>query len=177
MKKLLTTFATSIVFQILFAQQDPEFPKAKWVMYLEAHQGLATNFHRSPDIYVGGLRATPQFPIIAGKLRAGAVAGVAFTNKKTYGTFGPNLALKLKTLQVKEFGSILNIQLQAEHLWGTDKQKLAGGGIKAELGQLLMISITGHRDYHLNYWWWQGGIGFNLLRKKKGPPSDPLDNR
>lgn len=176
MKKLLILITALSFFQLLTAQQDPEFPKRKWVMYLEAHQGIATNFRNTPDIYVGGLRINPQFTAIAGKLRLGAVAGAVFTNKKTYGTFGPNLSLKLKSLQAKEFGSILNIQLQAEHLWGTGKQKLAGGGIKSEIGQLLMVSITGHRDYHLNYWWWQAGIGFNLLRKKKGPPSDPLNN-
>jgi hypothetical protein len=176
MKKLLTTLPALGCFFLLLAQQDPEFPKEKWVLYLEAHQGMATNFHRNPDVYVGGVRLTPQFPVIAGKLRLGAVAGAVFTNKKWHGTFGPNLAWKLKSLQVKEFGSLLNLQLQAEHLWGTNRQRLAGGGVKTEIGQLLTIAIMGHRDYHLNYWWWQVGIGFNLLRKKKGPPADPLDN-
>jgi hypothetical protein len=148
------------------AQTDPEFPKGA-VFYIEGHHGVATNFHRSPDIFVSGLRANPQITIVPQHLRLGGTAELAFTNKTFYGLFGPTLNWKLKTLNVKPFGSILNLQLQAEHLWGTGKQQLVGGGLKAEVGQLFLLGFMAHRDYNLNYWWFQGGLGFNLIKKKK----------
>lgn len=155
------------------AQDDPEFPKG-WVFYAEGHHGLSTNFKgSSPDIFVAGLRANPQVTIVPQHLRFGAAAELAFTNKTFYGVFGPTLNWKIKTLNVKSMGSILNLQVQAEHLWGTDKQKLIGGGLKAEVGQLILLGFMIHRDYNLNYWWFQGGLGINLVKKKKD--GDPLN--
>ncbi len=153
------------------AQDDPELPKG-WVFYIEGHHGVSTNFHRSPDIFVSGLRIHPQVTVVPHHLRFGATAELAFTNKTFYGLFGPTLNWKIKTLNVKSFGSILNLQVQAEHLWGTGKQQLIGGGLKAEVGQLFQLGFMVHRDYNLNYWWFQGGLGINLIKKKKD--SDPL---
>jgi hypothetical protein len=175
MKQLLSIITCCILFLSVTAQKDPEFPKGA-VMYLESHHGIATNFHNSPDLFVGYLGLTPQVTVIPSHLRLGGTAGLLFNNKKFDGLFGPNLALKIKTLNVKQMGSILNLQLKVEYLWGTDKQKLIGGDINVELGQLLLIGLSLHRDYGLNYWWFQGGLGFNLLRKKKGGPADPLSN-
>jgi hypothetical protein len=155
------------------AQKDPEFPKG-WVLYMEVQQGLATNFTYSPDLYTGGLQLSPQVTIIEQKLRIGADAGLVYTNKQFSGTFGPKVTYKITTLNVKEFGSILNLQLEAAHLWGTNKQKLIGGAVKAEIGQLLLTGLTVYREYQFNYWWFQWGFGFNLAHKKKGPPVDPL---
>jgi hypothetical protein len=174
MKQLLLCIACSLFLSTVFAQKDPEFPKG-WVMYLESHHGIATNFQQSPDLFVGFLSITPQVTIVPSHLRLGGTAGLLFTNKRFDGLFGPNLVAKITTLNVKQMGSILNLQLKAEHLWGTNKQKLIGGGIYAELGQLLLIGLSMHRDYGLNYWWFQGGLGYNLLHKKKGPPVDPLN--
>ncbi len=175
MKRLLTCFIFSLVYINTIAQTDPEFPKGA-VMYLESHHGIATNFHNSPDLFVGYLSITPQVTIVPAHLRLGATAGLLFNNKKFDGLFGPNLVLKLKTLDVKPMGSILNLQLKLEHLWGTNKQKLIGGGLSAEIGQIVLIGLSLHRDYGLNYWWFQGGLGYNLLHKKKTAPADPLSN-
>jgi hypothetical protein len=175
MKQLLTCITCTIFFTAAVAQKDPEFPKGM-VMYLESHHGIATNFHYSPDLFVGYLSLTPQVTVVPAHLRLGGTAGLLFNNKRFDGLFGPNLVLKLKTLDVKQMGSILNLQLKLEHLWGTNQQKLIGGGLNAELGQILLIGLSLHRDYGLNYWWFQGGLGFNLLHKKKGPPADPLSN-
>ena len=154
------------------AQDDPEFPRG-FVFYIEGHHGLSTNFKgASPDIFVSGLRANPQITLVPQHLRFGAAAELLFTNKIFSGIFGPTLNYKIKTLNVKSFGSILNLQVQAEHLWGTDEQKLIGAGLKAEVGQLALLGFMIHRDYHLNYWWFQGGLGINLKKKKKD--SDPL---
>ncbi len=174
MKKLLLIIICSTFILYTSAQKDPEFPKG-WVMYLESHHGIASNFHKTPDLFVGYLSITPQVTVVPSKLRLGTTVGLLFTNKKLDGLFGPNLVYKIKTLNVKQMGSILNLQVKAEHLWSTNHQKLIGGGINAELGQLLLIGLSMHRDYGLNYWWFEFGLGYNLLRKKKGPPSDPFN--
>jgi hypothetical protein len=158
---------TCLLFTPGFAQDDPEFPKG-YVFYVEGHHGLSTNFKgSSPDIFVSGLRANPQITVVTHLLRLGGAANLIFTNKTFYGVFGPTVNYKIKTLNVKSMGSILNLQLQAEHLWGTDKQRLIGGGLKAEAGQLILLGFMLHRDYNLNYWWFQGGLGINLKKKKK----------
>jgi hypothetical protein len=71
------------------------------------------------------------------------------------------------------YSTVLNVQLIAEHLWGTKDQRLAGGGITAEAGQLATLSIKALRDYHLNTWWLQAGLGINLFPKK--PAENPFE--
>ncbi len=173
MRRLITTTSGILLFLSVYCQSDPEFPKG-WVVYANAHQGMATNFKYSPDLYVGGIQVVPQVTVVPAHLRFGASAGLVYSGKKFSGLFGPKLSWKISTLNVKQLGSILNLQLEAEHLWGTDKQKLAGGGIKAEIGQLLLTGLTIHREYQFNYWWFQWSVGFNLARKKKNGPDDPL---
>jgi hypothetical protein len=169
----LTTFAFSFLHTC--AQTDPEFPKG-WVMYLEAQQGMATTFNSSPDIYVFSLGLAPAATVIPGHLRLGGTANLLYTNKNISAAFGPRAAWKIKTFNIDPLGSLFNLQLQVEHLWGTDKQKLFGGGPVIEAGQILSFSLTAHRDYCLNYWWFRAGLGFNLLHKKRKSPTgtDPM---
>ncbi|MEO5595134.1 MAG: hypothetical protein ABIR15_16525 [Chitinophagaceae bacterium] len=176
MKQLFTGIACLFIFLSARAQKDPEFPKG-WVMYLQEHHGIATNFTTSPDLFISGLRLSPQATIVPGLLRLGGTAGAIFNNKKFDGTFGPNAVVKLATMGAPGKGSILNVQLQAEYLWGTNHQKLIGGLLHIELIQLLVVGLSAHRDYGLNTWWFQGGIGYNLLhKKKKDGVFDPFDN-
>jgi hypothetical protein len=155
------------------AQKDPEFPKG-WVMYLQAHDGTVTNFRSAPDLFVAGLSLSPQMTIVPGLLRIGGTAGAVFNNKKAAGIFGPDLVVKLASVQANSLGSILNLQLQLEHLWGTGQQRLLGGLLQSEIGQLFRLGFSIHRDYGQNSWWFQGGIGYNLLRKKKKGIDDPM---
>ena len=155
------------------AQRDPEFPKG-WVLYLQAHDGMVTNFTTAPDLFVAGLSLSPQLTVVPGLLRLGGTAGAIFNNKKIAGVFGPNLVIKLASLQANSLGSILNLQLQLEHLWGTSQQKLLGGLLQSEIGQFFRLGFSIHRDYGLNTWWFQGGLGYNLLRKKKKGIEDPM---
>lgn len=154
----------------LFAQ---EFPRG-WVFPLEVGQGAATAFRNTPDAYLGTLAFSPQFTVIKGRLRAGVTAGGAYTQKRLYGTGGARLSLLLTSNPRVLYSTVLNLQLVAEHLWGTGEQRLAGGGITAELGQLATISVKAHRDYHLSEWWLQAGLGINLFRKKT--PDNPFDS-
>jgi hypothetical protein len=159
------------------AQKDTEFPKG-WVMYLDAQQGMSTTFDNSPDTYVFSLGASPQATVIPGHLRLGVQTALLYAYKDISAVFGPRLSWKLKTFNLDPLGSLFNLQLQLEHLWGTDRQRLFGGGPLIEAGQIFSFSLTAHRDYCLNYWWFRAGLGFNFLHKKRKSPTgtDPLLN-
>lgn len=143
-----------------------EFPKG-WLLYLEGQQGGVTDFTANPDLYTGGLTLNPAYCLIENHLRLGAVAGMVYTNKIIDAVFGPRLAWKLKTLPASNLGTIGNIQLQAEWLWGGSGQRLIGGGPKIELLERLQAGVTAHRDYNLNAWWFQAVIGYKLIKTPK----------
>ncbi|RYG53105.1 MAG: hypothetical protein EOO01_05225, partial [Chitinophagaceae bacterium] len=132
MKKLILLISFLSIVSGLLAQApvvktDTEFPK-EWELQFKLTNGLVTNFHSTaPDMYTGGLGLSAQYGVVPHKLRLGATAMAVYNNKKLGGLFGPSVALKLKSLDTKLFG-IGNIHLLAEHLWGTDKQRLLGGG-------------------------------------------------
>lgn len=149
-----------------FCQEDTEFPPG-FIMHARVHNGMVTNFHRGADLYVGGVQFVPQVTVVPQLLRAGIVAGGFYTNKKIEGQLGPVLSLKLKTIKAGPFGTAANLHLTAEHLWGTGKQKLVGGGLHADLLNLITLGITAHRDYEFNNWWLQTALGFRISKKKK----------
>lgn len=148
---------------------DTEFRKG-WVTYLRLDNGVISNFHAGPDLYAGGMQVNPQYTIVQHKLRIGANAGFVYGNKKFSGLAGPSLAFKLKSINLGVLAGLANLHVVGEHTWGTDKQRLAGGGIGLELLQKGLISLTTHRDYNLNNWWIQVHIGMNLKRNKTTTP-------
>jgi hypothetical protein len=157
--------------------QGQEFPRG-WVMYADASQGLATSFKQYTNYYVGELQLQPAYTIIPAHLRLGGNIGMAYTGDNLDGLFGVHLALLVKSLDVNFVGrsSVANLQVQAEQLWGTHQQQMFGLVLKAEVAQLAEIFLSGHRDYNLNNWWLQFGIGYNLLHKKtKKKPIDPFN--
>ncbi len=170
LKRILLVCALfSILSNSIYAQSndDPEFTKG-FVLLLKLNNGLSTGFKsNTPDLYVGGLALNPQMTVVENVLRLGANAGLAFNNKKMSGLFGPMAALKLKTFDTKYMGSYANLHLIAEANWGTDKQKMAGGGLGVEIFKKLHIGITAQRDYSLNNWWFQTFVGIKLNKSKK----------
>lgn len=152
----------------LIAQDDPEFPKGS-IIYFRLHNGMITTFHSPPDQYVAGVQLVPQITIIPSKLRAGVIAGGFYANKKLQAALGPTLSWKLKSFNAGVFGTAGNLHLSLDHLWGTDKQRLAGGGLNLDLLNKLTLSITTHRDYNLNTWWIQTAMGIRISRKKSTP--------
>lgn len=149
-----------------FAQSDPEFPKG-FIMHLKLTNGMVTRFDSYPDLYTGGLHLLPQFTIVEHKLRGGANIGAFYTNKKIQAAAGPMLSFKLKTLNAKVFGSAGNINVVAEHLWGSDKQRLIGVGLNIDVLNKIVIGLMAHRDYNLNTWWFQNGVAIRISKKKK----------
>lgn len=154
-------------FSLQLWAQDPEFPR-EFIMHLKLHNGMVTNFRgQTPDIYVGGIQLIPQYTIIKNVVRAGVVLDGFYTSKKLQAALGPTLSIKLKTLHAKPFGSAGNIHLNIDHLWGTEKQRLLGGGINADIGNRIVLGLAVHRDYYLNNWWLQNTLGLRISKVKK----------
>ncbi|GEP96043.1 hypothetical protein [Chitinophaga cymbidii] len=143
-----------------------------WIFPLELGQGAVTALSASPDLYLATLAFSPQITVVPGRLRAGVTGGSAFTNKRFYGIGGGRLSLLLWNGPKVLESTVFNVQLVGEHLWGTKDQRLAGGGLTAEIGTMATISVKTHRDYMLNNWWFQGTLGLHLFRKKIAPPPD-----
>jgi len=165
--KKYTAFLVTIFFAInSFAQNDPEFAKG-FIMHLKLHNGMITNFSSVPDLYIGGIQLVPQYSVVEHLLRAGIVADGFYTDKNINGAFGPTASLKIKTLSAGFFGSVANLNINIDHLWGTNREHLIGGGFNADLGNLLVFGITVHRDYYYNNWWFQSEIGIRISKKIK----------
>ncbi|WP_158618268.1 hypothetical protein [Chitinophaga lutea] len=146
-----------------------EFAKG-WIFPLELGQGAVTAFNQSPDLYLATLAFSPQITVVPGKLRVGLTGGGAFYAKRIYGFGGGRASLMIwggpKVLE----SSVFNVQLVGEYLFGTKDQRLAGGGLAAEIGTLATVAVKTHRDYALNSWWFQASLGLHLFRKKVAPP-------
>lgn len=158
--------------QNCFAQQDPEFPKG-FIMHAKLHSGMTTDFTAYPDLFVGGIQLHPQYTVVPHLLRAGLIAGSFYSEKKIQGEFGPTVSFKIKTLKANlrgaEVGSIGNINLQLNHLWGTGKQRLLGGAIIFDAGNLITVGLSANRDYLLKTWWFQSEFGIRISKKHKNP--------
>jgi hypothetical protein len=150
--------------------QDPEFPAKEFIMHLRLHNGMITNFKSSaPDLYAGGMQLIPQFTVVKNKLRLGAVGGVFYASKNIQALIGPTVSLKLKSINAGIFGSGGNIHLSFDHLWGTKKQRLIGGGFNLDIANKIVLNFTIHRDYKLNSWWLGQGVSFRISKVKKVP--------
>lgn len=159
---LLLFFNTKIIAQ----SADTEFPKG-FIMHAKLHNGMITNFKSSPDFYVGGVQLIPQITLIEHKIRAGIIVGGFYAGKKLDAQFGPTVSIKLKTINAGVFGSAANVHATVDHIWGTGKQKLIGGGLHIDLLNKLVLGLTAHREYYFNAWWLQTALGIRLSKKKK----------
>lgn len=168
MKQLILLLFPISVFSIQhpYAQSDPEFSKG-FIMHLKLHNGMVTKFTSASDLYIGGLQLEPQITVVEHFIRVGVMDDGFYLNKKLQAAFGPMVLIKLKTFNAGFFGSIGNINLTVDHLWGTNHHRLAGGGIVADIGNLLTLGLTAHRDYYFNNWWFQNELGIRISKKKK----------
>jgi hypothetical protein len=164
MKRFYAILFFACSFSCLAQQPPTEFQKGM-VLHAELLHGF-TRYNGFPEYYLADLRLSPQWTIAPGILRAGITGGLLYTQTNLSLFAGPNLAVNIKTIGAGQLGSLANLQLVLEHLWGSDKQRLVGGGIRAEIGKKLLLSVLSHRDYQLKYWNLQFGVGINLLRKR-----------
>lgn len=168
MKRLLFIFFPFVLVAVTrcYGQSDPEFPKG-FIMHLKLHNGMVTDFKSSPDLYAGGVQLVPQVTVVEHLLRVGIIADGLYTGKKIQAAAGPNLSLKIATIYAGIFGSAANINVNFDHLWATEHETLIGGGINADLGNLIVIGLSAHRDYHFHTWWFQNSIGVRISKKVK----------
>ncbi|MDF2382614.1 hypothetical protein JMG10_14125 [Nostoc ellipsosporum NOK] len=144
---------------------DPEFPPG-FILYARLHNGLLTKMSSTPDRYAGGLQLVPLVTVVPHRLRAGATAGLYYADHKVQALAGPSLALKIRTLRASFFGSAGNVQLSADHWWGTRGQSFAGGGLHLDLGNILVLGLSAHRDYRRGDWLLQQTLAVRISRKK-----------
>ena len=156
----------------IYTSAQTEFPN-EFIMHLRLHSGMITYKKPAADIFVGGLQLVPQVTLVEHRLRGGLVAGGFYANSDLHGLLGPTISLKLTEFKGGYFGSIGNVHLNLDHLWGTDEQRLAGAGINLDLLNKLVVSLMAHRDYRLNNWWIQSGIAFRLSKVKQPKETFP----
>lgn len=167
MNKHLTSLVCLLLSFSFTHAQITEFKKG-WTTELRLQSGMATNFEgNSPDMFTGGLLLTEHVTAVPGKLKAGAVAGGIYYNKKLQGLFGPEVLFKIKDFNAGEMGSVGNLHLSANWLFGTEHEQLVGGGIHVSALNLLTIGVTAHRDYNLNSWWFQCVVSVRISKIKK----------
>lgn len=142
-----------------------EFPK-EFIMHAKLSTGLIAPPH-APDLFVGSLELRPQWTLVEHKLRGGLVAGGFYTSRRLYGVGGVTVSYKLAEFTGGYFGSLGNVHLNFDHLWGTGDQKLAGAGINLDLLNKLVVGLAGHRDYYSARWWWTSSVAFRLSKVKK----------
>ncbi|HMD00746.1 MAG TPA: hypothetical protein VKH37_11365 [Ferruginibacter sp.] len=168
MRNLLIIILLMIVWgQSKGQSNDPEFPK-EFIMHLRVHNGMVTNFkHYTPDQYVGGIEIIPQYTLVVNKLRGGVVVGTFYTGKTLQADFGPTISWKLKSIHAGPMGSAANIHLNFDYLFGTQKERLLGGGINADILNWFIIGLSAHRDYNLNTWWFRNSLAVRISKLKK----------
>ncbi len=166
MKPLFAFILLSILSPSVIAQTDTEFPK-EFIMHIKMHNGMVSKLNASPDVYIGGLQVIPQYTIVENLLRGGIAAGGYYTGKSVQASIGPTVSIKIKSFNVKPFGGAGNLHLNFDHLWGTNREKLIGGGINADLLNRLVLGLSVHRDYSRNSWWFQNGLSWRMSKVKK----------
>lgn len=166
MKSFLCGIGFLLASTSLLAQNDPEFPKG-FIMHLKMHSGVSGKFKQAPELFIGGLQLVPQVTVFENVLRAGIVADGYYTNKNLRAALGPTVSFKLKTFGASFFGSAGNLNVSFDHLWGSGEERLAGIGLNADLGNLVVFGVSAHRDYHFDNWWIQNSLGFRISRLKK----------
>ena len=142
-----------------------EFPK-EFIAHLKLSTGLISA-PSAPELFVGSLQVIPQYTIIPFKLRGGLVAGGFYAARRVCGLFGPTISYKLTEFKGGYFGSLGNLHLNADHLWGTGHQRLLGGGLNLDLLNKVVIGLSAHRDYQLANWWLGSSIAFRISALKK----------
>jgi hypothetical protein len=140
-----------------------EFEKG-FIIHARLHSGMIT--HPEADIFVGGLQVIPQVTIVEHTLRGGVVIGGIYSFKEINGLFGPTLSLKIMEFPASVFGSAGNLHVNADYLWGTEDQRLVGGGINLDLLNKIIEHNCSH-DHNLSDWWFQSAIAFKIFNTKQ----------
>ena len=174
----LSLWVTLLLFSLgVHHSNAQEFPKG-WVFPVELGQGFRA-LPLSNPLYLASLHFAPSYTLVEGRLRVGGNLGAFYTSRRLDGLVGPRLAYNLYDKGQLLKSSIYNVQLFAEHLWGFRQQRLLGGGVALEIGQLATVSLRANWEYvgvassAQQAWWFQTTLGINLFKKKKS--DDPFN--
>lgn len=149
-----------------------EFPKGEWTVHAGVATGMITNFKgNSPDLHTVYVPVKVQYTFLEDLLRGGLLIGPNYYGKRAGAMAGPTVSVKIKTFRAGSAGSLGNLHLSFEHLWGTENEKLAGGGIHADLGNKLVAGLQLHRDHQHNNWWIMPVLAIRLNKVKQ--PEEP----
>ena len=154
-----------VVFFSPSASAQTEFPK-EFIAHLRLHSGMVSHPATGSPLFLGGLQVIPQVTLVPGSLRGGLAAGAFYSAKHLEGSVGPTVSLLLKDFKAGFFGTLGNLHLNADHLWGTGGQRLLGGGLNLDVLNKLVVGLSAHRDYRLNNWWIQSGIAVRLSKTR-----------
>lgn len=144
-----------------------EFPKG-FSLPIELGQGFNQPAGSAP-LYLLTLQAVPQFTLVPGHLRLGAVVGGYYPATQVGILAGPRLTVKLLQGAPALTASSYNLHLLAEYLWATTPattRQLLGGGIGVGSSDLLTVSLKLHRDLHQPATFFQFSLGYNVSKQK-----------
>jgi hypothetical protein len=149
------------------AQSGLEFKKG-WVFPFELGQGFIKAANTS-ELYLVSLQLAPQYTIVPGRLRLGVVAGAVYAGRLD-ALAGPRVSVKLLEGSQLLSASLYNAQLFGDVQFGTNGQRLVGGGVALEGGQLVRLSLQLQRDLDGGTTWFRTGLAVNLWRNKNRTP-------
>ncbi len=123
-------------------------------------QGFRSSSNMDAELYLATVRTQPSITLPGNKVRLGLTGLGTYANPGVDVVLGPAAALRLYTKNT-DFGTLFNVQLTAEALWGTSATKLWSGGFLVELNPVL-FSFRFFREYEHRENWLEAGIGVNL---------------
>ena len=145
--------------------QDSEFTKG-YIFPVGLKSGLVTTFDKKPALFIGSVFVNPQWIVKKNLIRLGPELSLAYSSNKISALMGVTTAIKVKTLGGL-LGSYANVYLQPSAQWGTDKQKLLGLAVGAEVFKLIHVQLRCDRDYNFNNWQFQSGVAINIFKTKE----------
>jgi hypothetical protein len=158
-----------VISDSVLAQAITEFKKG-YVVPLEIHQGFLKSSN-TPELYLIGIQVAPQWTIWEKHLRLGPSIGGYYSADKITGVIGPRATIKLLEGPRAINSATFNVHLLTEYLFGTDKQRLLGGGVGGELyrifGRNVSLTIQYHRDLQNNVSMFRTGLSISLDKYKR----------
>jgi hypothetical protein len=168
-----TLISISIILSLELPLHSQEIPRG-FVMPVELSQGFRVPEGATNQLYLAALRIEPMYAFLGNNMRGGVAASAEYTNPQLDWFIGPRLSYRLIS-NMGAVGSLYNVQVCTEALWGTRDHKLWGLGLVVE-GDPIIFSVRGSHEYEFKEFWFEASIGVNLdvfLRKKN---EDPFNN-
>ena len=151
-----------------------EMPKG-FALMAEVGQGFSHLSSQADDRYLATLQLVPQWTVVPGRLRAGAVLGAFYPGTRVGGLAGGRATLRILQGPPVLLASAFHVHVLAEYLpvvrtgEGTWRQWV-GAGIGIETSNLLSLAVKVHRDFRTPVTYGQLAVAINLRYKRTLPP-------